>query len=279
VHRGNHGTAAITQPLPRRRLRPTKTLEGLSDPIMAPPSSAQLRHMATLVRDAIPPMHPGGRPVVAGVAGASLALRMLARLVGLRRTGSLIGRVGTAATVGSALFFRMPHRVPPSDVALVVAPADGLVSQIVQAAPPPETGLGDAPRTRVSIFLSLLDVHVQYAPVTGGVRSTHYHPGAFLSADLDKASDDNERNSLVIDPAAGGPDVVVTQIAGLLARRIVCDVAAGDAVHAGEVYGLIRFGSRLDTYLPAGATPLVRVGQRAVGGETALARLPGANDA
>ena len=249
---------------------------------MAPPSSAQLRHMATLVRDAIPPMHPGGRPVVAGVAGASLALRTVARLAGLRRTGSLIGRVGTAATVGSALFFRMPRRVPPSDAALVVAPADGLVSQIVQAAPPAEvaaTGLGDAPRTRVSIFLSLLDVHVQYAPVTGTVRSAHYRPGAFFSADLDKASDDNERNSLVVAPTAGGAEVVVTQIAGLLARRIVCDVAAGDAVQAGKVYGLIRFGSRLDTYLPAGATPLVRIGQRAVGGETVLARLPEASGA
>ena len=152
----------------------------------------------------------------------------------------------------------------------------------MRAAPSAETGLagpGDGARTRVSIFLSLLDVHVQFAPVTGTVRSAHYHSGTFLSADLDKASEANERNSLVIDVAAGGAPLVVTQIAGLLARRIVCDVAAGDAVRTGEVYGLIRFGSRLDTYLPPGATPLVRVGQRAFGGETVLARLPGASDA
>jgi phosphatidylserine decarboxylase len=184
-----------------------------------------------------------------------------------------------AAVAASALFFRVPHRVPPTGTGLVVAPADGLIALITQAPPPPETGLGSEPRTRVSIFLSLFDVHVQRIPVDGLVRSRHYHPGAFLSADLDKASEDNERNSLVIAPTAGGADLVVTQIAGLLARRIVCDVDAGSPVRLGQTYGLIRFGSRLDTYLPAGAEPLVRVGQRAVGGETVLARLPGASDA
>lgn len=242
---------------------------------MASTTPSRLSHMFDLVRATIPPMHPGGRPVVTAVAGGSLALRALLRAAGLRRTGSAIGRLGLASAAGTALFFRVPRRVPPTDRSAVVAPADGLVSLISTAAPPAETGLDATPRTRVSIFLSLLDVHVQWAPVEGVVRSVHYHPGAFLSADLDKASAANERNSLVISPAAGGDEVVVTQIAGLLARRIVCDVTAGSPVRTGEVYGLIRFGSRLDTYLPAGATPLVRVGQRAVGGETVLAHLPG----
>ncbi len=241
---------------------------------MASPSAA--RHALDLVRATVPPMHPGGRPVVAAVAGGALGLRALLRGVGLRRVGSVAGRVGLAAAAGSALFFRMPRRVPPTDTALVVAPADGVVAQIVQAPPPPEVAGGDEPRTRVSIFLSLLDVHVQFAPVTGTVRAVHYHPGSFLSADLDKASEANERNSLVVAPIVGGDDVVVTQIAGLLARRIVCDATVGGSLRTGQVYGLIRFGSRLDTYLPPGAEPLVRIGQRAVGGETVLARLSGA---
>lgn len=235
---------------------------------------AQARHLTRLVRSAVPRIHPGGRPVIIGIAGAAVAARALARLVGLRRLSRAIGRAGVLATAGSALFFRMPGRVPPDDPALIVAPADGVVSLITEAALPAETGLGPSPRTRVSIFLSVLDVHVQFAPVAGSVRAAHYHPGQFLSADLDKASEVNERNSLVIAPSVGGDDVVVTQIAGLIARRIVCDVAAGDTVSTGQVYGLIRFGSRLDVYLPAGATPLARLGQRAVGGETVLAALP-----
>ena len=236
-------------------------------------SPSRVSHMIDLVRATVPPMHPGGRAVVTAIAGGSLALRALLRAAGLRRTGSAVGRLGLASAAGSALFFRVPRRMPPTDPAVVVAPADGLVAQIGVAPPPAETGLDATPRTRVSIFLSLLDVHVQWAPVEGVVRSVHYHPGAFLSADLDKASDANERNSLVISPAVGAGEVVVTQIAGLLARRIVCDVTAGSPVRTGEVYGLIRFGSRLDTYLPAGVAPLVRVGQRAVGGETPLALL------
>lgn len=222
-------------------------------------------------------MHPGGRPLVTGAATGTLAARLLLRAVGLRRTGAAVGRVGLAATAATALFFRAPHRVPPIGTGLVVAPGDGLIAQITDAAPPAETGLGDTVRPRVSIFLSLLDVHVQRIPVDGVVRTRHYHPGVFLSADLDKASEDNERNSLVISPTVGGDDVVVTQIAGLLARRIVCDVDAGSPVLTGVTYGLIRFGSRVDTYLPAGTEPLVRVGQRAVGGETVLARLAGGN--
>ncbi|MEO7126348.1 MAG: phosphatidylserine decarboxylase [Nakamurella sp.] len=239
-----------------------------------PSAPSTLGHVFGLVRSAIPRIHPGGRVVIAGVWGATWLVRMALRAMGLRRLSRVAGRVSWLATAGSALFFRMPTRVPPADDAAVVAPADGIVSLITEAVPPAETGLGAAPRTRVSIFLSVLDVHVQYAPVSGRVAAAHYHPGAFLSADLDKASEVNERNSLTITPHVGGDTLVVTQIAGLIARRIVCDVGPGDNLAAGQVYGLIRFGSRLDVYLPAGAVPLVHLGQRAVGGETVLAHLP-----
>lgn len=233
--------------------------------------------MVGLIRSTIPPIHPGGRPIVLGAAGATLAGRLLLRTLGLRRAGRVVTTVGLAATAGSAAFFRAPARVGPDGTGLVVAPADGLVSLIADAPPPPELGLPATPLVRVSIFLSIFDVHIQRVPIGGVIREVAYRPGAFLSADLDKASDDNERNSLLIDPAdptVAGP-VVVTQIAGLVARRIVCDVRAGQAVATGDTYGLIRFGSRLDTYLPPGTRPLVRLGQRAVGGETVLADLSG----
>jgi phosphatidylserine decarboxylase len=214
-------------------------------------------------------MHRGGRPIVGGLAIGTLAVRGALRRVGAKRAGRLVTRVGLTATAGSALFFRAPKRVTPTDLGLVVAPADGLVSLIQDAVPPAELGLDPTPRPRVSIFLSVLDVHVQRVPVTGIVTHRAYRPGAFLSADLDKASADNERNSLVIG-AAGGGEIVVTQIAGLIARRIVCDVDTGSQVLAGQTYGLIRFGSRVDTYLPAGTRPAVLVGQRTIGGETVL---------
>lgn len=239
---------------------------------------AQATHMVRLVRAAVPRIHPGGRVVIAGVWGGFWVLRTLLRMVGLRGLSRGVRRLGLAAIAGSALFFRVPTRVPPTDPAIVVAPADGIVSLIADAAPPAETGLSDQVRTRVSIFLSVLDVHAQFAPIGGSVEAVHYHPGQFFSADLDKASEANERNSLVICPAVGGEPLVVTQIAGLIARRIVCDVAAGDEVSAGQVYGLIRFGSRLDVYLPPGTTAAVRIGQRAVGGETEIARLAGVAD-
>jgi len=234
-------------------------------------------HLIGLVRTAVPPMHPGGRPIVGGLAVSTLVLRSLLRRVGAKGAGRLVTRVGLTATAGSALFFRSPKRVTPTDVGLIVAPADGLVSLIEDASPPEELGLDPTPRTRVSIFLSVLDVHVQRTPVTGIVTHRAYRPGAFLSADLDKASTDNERNSLVIG-AAGGGEIVVTQIAGLIARRIVCEIDTGSQVLAGQTYGLIRFGSRVDTYLPVGTRPAVLLGQRTIGGETVLAtlRAPGA---
>jgi phosphatidylserine decarboxylase len=228
--------------------------------------STGLRHIAGLVRDAVPPMHPGGRPLVAGVGAAAL----LARLVTGR--GTLLGLGATAAV---AAFFREPTRVTPARAGLVVAPADGTVALVDQVRPPAELGLPDVPLPRVSVFLSVLDVHVQRIPSDGRVSRIVYRPGAFLSADLDKASEDNERNSLLLH-TSDGHDIGVVQIAGLLARRIVCQVAEGAEVAAGETYGLIRFGSRVDTYLPAGARVLVEPGQRTIGGETALAELPAA---
>ena len=148
-----------------------------------------------------------------------------------------------------------------------------MICVIDSAAPPAELNMGDVPLPRVSIFLSLLDAHVQRAPVSGEVIAVQHRPGRFASADLPEASTDNERTSVRIRTDHGA-EVVAVQIAGLLARRIVCDAQVGDKLSIGDTYGLIRFGSRLDTYLPPGAEPVVKVGQRAVAGETVLANLP-----
>jgi len=228
--------------------------------------STSLAHVAALVRAAVPPMHPGGRPIVAGVAAAAGLVRVLTG------RGALAGVLATAAV---AAFFRNPHRVPPSRTGVVLAPADGTVALVSDVVPPPELDLPRVPAPRVSVFLSVLDVHVQRIPADGRVVDVQYRQGRFLSADLDKASDDNERNALLLE-TVDGARVGVVQIAGLLARRIRCDVGPGDEVAAGETYGLIRFGSRVDTYLPVGSTVAVEVGQRTIGGETVLAQLPGA---
>ena len=209
-------------------------------------------------------MHPGGRPIVAGVAVAAGLLRALTG------RGAVAGALATAAT---AAFFREPRRVPPPCAGVVLAAADGTVATVSEVPPPPELDLPRDPVPRVSVFLSVLDVHVQRIPVDGRVLAVEYRPGRFLSADLDKASEDNERNALLLE-TTGGARVGVVQIAGLLARRIVCDVRPGNEVAAGETYGLIRFGSRVDTYLPPGSRVTVSVGQRTIGGETVLAELP-----
>jgi phosphatidylserine decarboxylase len=216
-----------------------------------------------LVRSTIPPVHPAGRPFIA--AGLVVAFA--------GRNHRWLRRAGLLAAGACAGFFRHPPRVPPTRTGAIVAPADGVICVIDSAAPPAELSMGETPLTRVSIFLSLLDAHVQRAPVSGEVIATQHRPGRFGSADLASASADNERTSLRIR-TDGGAEVVVVQIAGLLARRIVCDAHVGDKLSIGDTYGLIRFGSRLDTYLPAGAEPLVKVGQRAVAGETVLAELP-----
>lgn len=221
------------------------------------------QHVLELVRSTVPPVHPAGRPFIVGGLALALAGR---NYRWLRRAGLL--------TAGAcAAFFRHPPRVPPTRPGAIVAPADGMICVIDSAAPPAELSMGDAPLPRVSIFLSLLDAHVQRAPVSGEVIAMQHRPGRFGSADLAAASTENERTSLRIRTASGA-EVVVVQIAGLLARRIICDAQVGDKLSIGDTYGLIRFGSRLDTYLPAGAEPVVKVGQRAIAGETVLAELP-----
>jgi len=169
-----------------------------------------------------------------------------------------------------AYFFRDPERVTPLREGLVISPADGRVSSIETVRPPIELGLGDVERQRVSIFLSVLDVHINRAPVPGRIKRSVYVPGAFVNAALDKASEENERRSLVIEQV-DGTEIAVVQIAGLIARRIVTFKGEGESVGAGERIGLIRFGSRVDVYLPPGRTSLVAVGQTAVGGETVIA--------
>ncbi|MGK2881921.1 MAG: phosphatidylserine decarboxylase [Mycobacterium sp.] len=222
-----------------------------------------LQRFVALVRSTVPPVHPAGLPFIA----AGLAVAAAGRNHRWLRTAGL-----TAAAVNAA-FFRHPDRTPPSKPGLVVAPADGLVCLIEQVAPPAELGLPDTPLPRISIFLSLFDAHVQRAPVSGEVISVVHRPGKFYSAEQPAASVDNERNSVQIR-MPDGRDVIAVQIAGLLARRIVCDVSAGESVTIGDTYGLIRYGSRLDTYLPRGSKLVVEQGQRAIGGETVLAELP-----
>ncbi|MGH3913183.1 MAG: phosphatidylserine decarboxylase, partial [Pseudonocardiaceae bacterium] len=191
-------------------------------------------------------MHPAGRPFVVGGAVATVLLGRLSP------AGALLGAV---ATTCCAAFFREPHRVPPLDSGIAVAPADGIVNNLAVVPAPAELGLGGEPRPRISVFLSVFDAHVQRIPVDGQVRQIVYRPGRFLAADLDKASEVNERNSVVLRSATGH-DLAVVQIAGLVARRIVCSLRLGDEVTAGATYGLIRFGSRVDLYLPPGSEVL-----------------------
>ena len=207
-------------------------------------------------------MHPEGVPFV----GVSLAVALAGR------RNRWLRRAGLASAAANAAFFRHPPRTPPTRPGLVVAPADGLVCLVDEELPPGELGLPATPLPRISIFLSLLDAHVQRAPISGEVVAVVHRPGLFVSADLAAASADNERNSVLIR-TSGGAEVAAVQIAGLLARRIVCNLKPGDKVTIGDTYGLIRYGSRLDTYLPAGSHILVEVGQRALAGETVLAEL------
>lgn len=237
--------------------RPRTIGPSAADPGFSP------QYALELVRSAIPPVHPAGRPFV----GAGLALALAGR------RHRWLRRAGLLAAGACAGFFRHPPRVPPTRPGAIVAPADGEICVIDVATPPAELSMGDVALPRVSIFLSLLDAHVQRAPVSGEVIDVQHRPGRFGSADLAAASTENERTSLRIR-TPGGAEVVAVQVAGLLARRIICDAHVGDKLSIGDTYGLIRFGSRLDTYLPAGAQPLVTVGQRAIAGETVLAELP-----
>ncbi|TDT74102.1 phosphatidylserine decarboxylase [Litoreibacter halocynthiae] len=209
------------------------------------------------------PMHPEGRKFVAIFAGIAVLLGLI---------WQPLFWLGLGATVWCYYFFRNPVRTVPQRAGLILSPADGVVSLISELAPPPELGLGDAPVYRVSVFMNVFNCHVNRSPMDGTITQIVYHEGKFVNASLDKASEHNERNGLAIE-SPDGHRIGVVQIAGLVARRIVCFVKTGDALKAGEVFGLIRFGSRLDVYLPEGILPAVSVGTTAVAGETTLADL------
>jgi phosphatidylserine decarboxylase len=222
----------------------------------------------TTVKWRFPSIHPEGRKYVVGAA----AITAFAFLLHLH----FLDWVLVGATIWVATFFRDPIRTTPRDDKLIVAPADGLVTMIARVPPPAELrsgdGLADGDYTRVSIFMSVFDVHINRAPISGRVKRIAYVPGKFVNADLDKASEDNERQHFLVE-SADGTRIGFTQIAGLVARRILSFVREGDDVEAGQRIGLIRFGSRVDVYLPAGTAPKVLLGQRAIAGETILAEV------
>ncbi|AMW34078.1 phosphatidylserine decarboxylase [Haematospirillum jordaniae] len=212
----------------------------------------------------MPPLHEEGPRFLAVFAALALVLYLL--------TGWPGGLIGLVGTVWCFFFFRDPVRYVPTRPGLMISPASGVVQMIGEMAPPPELGLGDTAVTRVSVFMSVFDCHVNRIPCAGEIRSVVYKPGRFVNATLDKASEDNERNGLRI-ALPDGREYGVVQIAGLIARRIRCDVHEGQTCQTGDRFGLIRFGSRLDIYLPPGTNPLVVLGQVCVSGETVLADL------
>ena len=218
--------------------------------------------IAASIRSQLVPIHQEGYPFIGIFAVATLILFWL---------WEPLGWIGIALTIWCALFFRDPPRVTPARDGLLVAPADGRISMVTQAPPPAELGMGEAPLPRISIFMSVFDCHINRSPLAGQIERIAYRAGVFLNADLDKASEDNERNSFLI--AAPGVNIAVVQIAGLVARRIVSFTTEGQSIEAGQRLGMIRFGSRVDVYLPAGGRFLVAQGQRAVAGETVIADL------
>ncbi|MDB2548504.1 phosphatidylserine decarboxylase [Paracoccaceae bacterium] len=211
----------------------------------------------------VKPMHPEGRKFVAIAAAITLVLFAL---------WEPLGWIGTGLTVWVYYFFRDPERVTPDRAGVMVSPADGVVSLLELATPPVELGLGEAPMTRISVFMSVFNCHVNRIPAAGRITAVAYHEGKFLNASLDKASTDNERNGIAVE-LPDGRKYGVVQIAGLVARRILCWSVVDEAMERGQRFGLIRFGSRLDIYLPEGAEPLVKIGQTMVAGETVIATL------
>jgi phosphatidylserine decarboxylase len=209
------------------------------------------------------PPHQAGRAfILGGLVAVILGLALAPWLAWL----------GLVFTLFCLFFFRDPERVPPGRAGAVVAPADGRVTSVAPAVPPAELGLGPTPRWRVSTFLSVLNVHVNRVPADGIITRIAYRHGSFVNASTDKASEENERNAIALR-LSDGREIAVVQIAGLIARRIVCDLREGDSVQAGQRLGIIRFGSRADLYLPEGVRPLVAVGQTMIGGETVIAEL------
>ena len=213
------------------------------------------------IRSVLVPIHREGWKFIGLFALATLVLFAL---------WPLLGWIGLLLTLWCVYFFRDPARVTPVRAGLIIAPADGVVQLIESAVPPAELDMGQDPRPRISIFMNVFDVHVNRMPVDGTVTRLAYRPGKFFDASLDKASTDNERQALRV-ATVDGKDIAVVQIAGLVARRILCEVTEGQAVRAGERFGLIRFGNRVDVYLDIGMVPLVIVGQRSIAGETVLA--------
>lgn len=210
----------------------------------------------------IPALHRAGYPIIAAAVAITLVLGYIHWPLGL------IGGLGTAFCL---YFFRDPDRMVPDGPGVMVSPADGRVLSVSEVSPPTELGLGEAPRMRVTIFLSVFNVHVNRIVAGGKIRKKLYHPGKFLHAAADKASSDNERLTLVVELPQAGKDYAQVQIAGLVARRIVCDVAEGQEMITGARYGIIRFGSRADIYLPLGVQAQVVPGQTMIGGETIIA--------
>ncbi|WP_417597234.1 phosphatidylserine decarboxylase [Pararhodobacter oceanensis] len=218
---------------------------------------------ASMLSTVIKPVHREGYPFIAVFAGVTLVLFLI---------WQPLGWIGVVLTVWCYYFFRDPDRFTPQREGLLVSPADGVISLIEPAVPPAELGMGDSALTRVSVFMNVFNCHVNRTPIAGRISAVSYRPGKFLNASLDKASVDNERNSVAVE-MADGRKIAVVQIAGLVARRIVCEVKSGDDLATGERFGMIRFGSRLDVYLPEGVNPLVALGQTMVAGETVLADL------
>jgi phosphatidylserine decarboxylase len=228
---------------------------------------AERHSLIDTIGDTIVPIHSDGIKFVAIGAGIALLLFLL---------WPPLAWLAVLATAWIAYFFRDPARVTPLREGLIIAPADGRICAIERVRPPVELGLGEPQRVRISIFLSIFDVHINRAPVAGRIIRSIYVPGSFLNAAADKSSEENERRGIVIDTGTGTDTdnaIAIVQIAGLIARRIVTFVKEGDRIGVGERLGLIRFGSRVDLYLPPNRVPLVAMGQRSVGGETVLADL------
>lgn len=229
-----------------------------------------------LADDPAPFIAPEGRPIVIGFLIGAAVVSAIAYLglysIGLEQFAYPVIGIAALLCLWCFWFFRDPARRIPAAPGLLVSPADGVVCLVDSAPPPPELGLPAEALPRVCVFMNVFNVHVNRAPIAGVVERTEHRAGKFLNASLDKASEDNERLSLLLR-LPDGRALPVVQIAGLVARRIVCRVATGVALKTGQRYGLIRFGSRVDVYLPHGVQPLVSVGQKAVAGETVLARL------
>lgn len=215
-----------------------------------------------MMRSVLAPIHPDGWRFIAVAVVAAVLLFWLG--------WTPLGWLALVIAAWITYFFRDPWRMTPSRAGLVVSAADGVVVVADRVVPPKELDMGEAPMTRIGVFLNVFDVHVNRIPLGGRVRKLAYTKGKFLNASLDKASEENERMAIRI-ASTDGPDVAVVQIAGLIARRIVCNLTEGQEVATGERLGLIRFGSRTDVYLPADWAPLVVKGQRVIGGETVLA--------